>query len=90
MSKPKKITLLFCMNDRGQSRRSCASAGADALCLHAKEQFASYPEARIKIKKTDCLGDCKHGPIVQLLPADRLLRNVTEADIDRLFARQLK
>lgn len=90
MSKPKKITLLFCMNDRGESRRSCAGSGANALRLYANEQLASHPEARIKIKKADCLGDCKHGPIVQLLPADKLLRNVTEADIDHLFLRQLK
>ena len=90
MSKPKKITLLFCMNDRGGSRRSCVDSGADTLRLHAKEQLARHPEARIKIKKSDCLGDCKHGPIVRLLPADKLLREVTEADIDRLFARQLE
>lgn len=84
MPKQKKIKLLFCINDRGEARRSCGGDGANALRKYAREKAADNPG--IKIKKSGCLGLCKQGPVIELLPAKRYYRCRDEADIDRLLA----
>ena len=83
MSKEKKIRMLFCINDRGEGRRSCDASGANDLRKYAKEKAEAYPN--LKIEKSDCLGHCKHGPVVQILPEKALYRCVDTADVDRLF-----
>ena len=75
--KSKKIKLLFCLNVRGEGRRSCAASGAQALRKEAKAMTAQYPG--IKVKKSGCLGLCKHGPVVEILPA-KLYCQVRDAD----------
>ena len=65
--KPKKIKLLFCLNDRGEGRRSCAASGANRLREEAKALVTD--DARIKVKKSGCLSLCKHGPVIEILPA---------------------
>ena len=66
--KTKKVKLLFCLNDRGEGRRSCAASGAKALRKEAKTLAADNPA--IKVKKSGCLGLCKHGPVIQVMPAN--------------------
>lgn len=84
MPKPEKIRLLFCVNDRGPDRRSCAASDANAMRKRTKETYADTPG--VKISKSDCLGHCKHGPIVQLLPSKSVYRYDGEDDIARLLA----
>lgn len=85
MAKQKKTKLFFCLNDRGEGRHSCCADGAGKLYRYAKEMAAEHPLVRVDVKKSGCLGHCKHGPVVQVLPADKVLRQVTKADIDQLF-----
>ena len=81
--KQKKTKLLFCLNDRGAGRRSCAASGADGLRRQAKELVAD--DARIKVKKSDCLGLCKHGPVIEILPAKLYCQVRDAATLARLM-----
>ncbi len=74
--KPKKIKLLFCLNDRGEGKRSCAASGAKALRKQAKALAADDPG--LKVKKSGCLGLCKHGPVIEILP-EKLYYQVRDA-----------
>lgn len=84
MAKETKIRMLFCINDRGEGRRSCGNSGANALRKHAKEEAAEMPN--LKVKKSGCLGHCKHGPVIQILPDKSLYRCKDTADLDQLFS----
>ena len=80
------MKLVFCLHDRGEGKRSCAASGSDALRRYAKEELEGET---IKVKKSGCLGLCKHGPVVQLLPMKRFYRCKVEADIDLLIEQAL-
>jgi len=82
MQKQQKIKILFCLNDRGEGKQSCAASGADALRRYAKTKTG---DERIKVKKSECLGLCKHGPVIQILPAKLYYQCTTEADIDLIL-----
>ena len=84
--KSSKVKLLFCLNDRGEGRRSCVGSGANALRKQAKALAAD--DSRIKVKKAGCLGLCKHGPVVELLPA-KLYYQVRDATALALLMRQV-
>jgi (2Fe-2S) ferredoxin len=84
MTKPEKIKLLFCINDRGAGRRSCAASGAPGMRKEAKETWADTPG--IKVKKSGCLGHCKHGPIIQVMPSKAVYRYDGMEDLARLAA----
>ena len=87
MAKETKIRVLFCINDRGEGKRSCGASGANALRKYAKEKAVDMPN--LKVKKSDCLGHCKHGPVVQILPEKALYRLKDMADVNQLFARRI-
>ena len=82
-----KTRLLFCINDRGEGKRSCGASGANALRKYAKEKAADMPH--LKVKKSGCLGHCKHGPVVQILPEKALYRCKDMVDVDQLFAQRI-
>ena len=82
--KPKKVKLLFCVNDRGAGRRSCAGSGANSLRKEAKALAADMPG--IKVKKSDCLGLCKHGPVIEVLPAKLYYQVRDTAQVVQLMA----
>ncbi len=78
-----KTSLSFCMHKRHGSKPSCAAHGAKALRRYAKARAETIPG--LKVRKTDCLGYCKHGPVVET--SDGLvLRCQTPEAIDRLLA----
>ena len=83
--KPKKVKLLFCLNDRGDGRRSCAASGANELRKEAKGIAADDP--RLKVKKSGCLGLCKHGPVVEILPEKLYYQVRDRADLAKLMSR---
>ena len=88
MSKKKKSTqqkhkLLFCVNDRGEGKTSCAGFGSKSLRRYAKEQCEG--RADIEVKKVGCLGLCKHGPVIESVPAKIYYRCRDEDDIDLLL-----
>ena len=83
LKKAKKTKLLFCVNDRGAGHRSCAASGADGLRREAKGMIAD--DARIKIKKSGCLGLCKHGPVIEILPAKLYCQVRDAATLARLM-----
>ena len=87
MTKSRKIKILFCVNDRGEGRRSCAASDANALRKYARAKAADNDQ--VQVKKSGCLGLCKHGPVLQVLPAKLYYRCASEADIDQLFAQQV-
>ena len=87
MAKETKIRLLFCINDRGEGRRSCGASGANVLRKYAKEKAADMPD--VKVKKSDCLGHCKHGPVIQILPEKALYQCKDVADVDQLFFQRI-
>ena len=87
MPKETKIRMLFCINDRGQGKRSCGASGANALRKYAKEKADGLPN--LKVRKSDCLGHCKHGPVVQILPEKALYRCKDLADVNQLFAQRI-
>lgn len=84
--KPKKTKLLFCINDRGAARQSCAASGADDLRREAKALAAD--DDRVKVKKSGCLGLCKHGPVIEILPA-KLYCQVRDASALATLMRQV-
>jgi len=81
VQKKTKIKLLFCVHERDEGKRSCAASGSNALRQYAKVQLEGV---NIKIKKSGCLGLCKHGPVIQLLPEKLYFQCKTEAEIDML------
>ncbi len=87
MPKETKIRMLFCINDRGQGKRSCGASGANALRKYAKEKADGLPN--LKVRKSDCLGHCKHGPVVQILPEKALYRCKDLADVNQLLAQRI-
>ena len=88
LAKETKIRMLFCINDRGAGKQSCGAAGANALRKYAKEKAADMPN--VKVKKSDCLGHCKHGPVIQILPEKALYRCQDLAAINQLFAQRIE
>jgi (2Fe-2S) ferredoxin len=91
MPKDKKVTVLFCVHERTEGRLSCAASGSNALRKYAKEVSAdeALGTAKIKVKKSGCLGLCKHGPVIEILPEKIYYRCTSQQDIDQVFAQQI-
>ena len=88
MAKEKKIRMLFCTNDRGEGRRSCGASGANALRKHAIEMSADI--LNLKVKRSDCLGHCKHGPVIQIVPGKALYRCRDFAEVEQLLTQCIR
>lgn len=74
-----------CTNLRENGEECCAAKGS--VELHAKIKAAikaSCPDVRVS--KSGCLGNCKTGISVVIMPDDIWLGRVTEADIPEIVA----
>lgn len=85
--KQKKITVQLCQ------KKNCCKKGGDALWL-AFESAAQQAEGNdqmqdFKLEAVGCLGGCKNGPNIRLLPANVKHRSVKPSEIEELLKPQL-
>ncbi|NJM97193.1 MAG: (2Fe-2S) ferredoxin domain-containing protein [Phormidesmis sp. RL_2_1] len=75
------ITVQLCQ------KKNCCKRGGDAL-WQAFEAAAGQHK-HLKITSVGCLGGCKHGPNIRLLPTNVKYYHVQPSDIDGLIDHQL-
>lgn len=87
-----KTRFLFCVNERSGDRKCCAKEGANALRKYAKACVAPLRDAGVpaKVRKSDCLGYCSHGPVIKVLPDGVFYTCTNEKDIDAILKAHLK
>ena len=83
--------VFVCTNQRDDGRQSCGAAGAE---IHAtlKSESRKVPELRgkLRVNKSGCLGNCKHGPAMVIYPEGTWYANVTKADVPEICEKSLK
>lgn len=77
-SKP-QLTVQLCQ------KKNCCKRGGDALWIAF--EAASSPEETFQLEAVGCLGGCKRGPNIRLLPENVKYRNVQPAEVDALLQR---
>lgn len=81
--------VLVCTNLRENGEECCAQK--DSAELHRKlKEAVKAADPRIRVSKTGCLGNCKSGASVVIMPDDVWLGGVTEDDIPALLELILK
>lgn len=75
--------VLVCTNIRDNGEECCGLRGGVELHKKIKEAIkAVAPD--IRVSKSGCLGNCKTGASVVIMPDDIWLGDVTEADIPEI------
>ncbi len=82
--KKKCMVICVCMDDDCKDRKA----------RKVRQRFRESVEARglsesVKVKKCSCLGNCKHGPVVEVKPGGKQYEEVkpksADAILDELF-----
>ena len=79
-----KKLVLVCTNLRENGEECCAQKGSVELHKKLKETVKLLDPA-IRVSKTGCLGNCKSGASVVIMPDDIWLGAVTEEDIPEIL-----
>lgn len=75
--------VLVCTNQRENGEECCAAGGS--VELHAKIKTAVKAAVPgVRVSRSGCLGNCKTGISVVIMPDDIWLGRVTEADIPEI------
>ncbi len=80
---PKSIgTIQICQ------KSDCCKRGGSQVMAALKASLDAHPDAaRIKIKPTGCMKDCKKGPNLVVMPAKARYQNVTAVEVRELIQR---
>ena len=80
----KKLTVQLCQ------KKNCCKKGGDALWIafeqSAKDARRDSKKQPFKLEAVGCLGGCKNGPNIRLLPANVKYRGVRPSDISQLIS----
>lgn len=80
--------LFVCLNDRGEGhpRGSCSrDGGAELLDTLRADLHERGLKRVVRAVGTRCLGQCSHGPVVQVTPEDVWYGGVQAADVPELI-----
>lgn len=82
-----KKKLLVCVQGK-----SCSKRDSDDLYSSLKKQIASSVrlDEFYKVKKTDCLGSCKYGPVVRVEPEGVVYGLLDTEDVIKIALRHVK
>lgn len=81
--------VLVCTNQRDNGEECCAARGS--IELHKKIKEAVKARATdIRVSKSGCLGNCKTGISVVVMPDDLWIGGVTDKDIPALVEMIIK
>ena len=75
--------ILVCTNTKEDGSPCCGARGGAELHKKIKEAVRAA-DTTIRVSKTGCLGTCKSGVNVVIMPDDLWLGNVTEEDISEI------
>lgn len=76
--------VLVCTNVRENGEECCAQKGSVELHRKLKEAVKVI-DPRIRVSKAGCLGNCKSGTSVVIMPDDTWLGDVRDEDIPELI-----
>jgi (2Fe-2S) ferredoxin len=76
--------VLVCTNLRENGEECCSQKGSVDLHLKLKAAVKAL-DPQIRVSKTGCLGNCKSGASVVIMPDDVWLGGVTEEDIPKIL-----
>lgn len=76
--------VLVCTNLRENGEECCGQKGSADLHKKLKEA-AKAADPTVRVSKVGCLGNCKTGTSVVIMPDDLWLGGVTEGDIPRIL-----
>jgi sirohydrochlorin cobaltochelatase len=84
---PYERVILVCVNERGpEEGPSCAPRGSVDIARAFKERVKERgAKARVRVSRTLCLGRCRIGPNVAILPDNVWYHAVTLADVDAIL-----
>ena len=84
--------VFFCLNQRDDSRPSCACHDAERVQAYAKariKELGLSGQGRIRINRSGCLDRCEEGPVVVVYPEGVWYTYVDESDIDEIIESHL-
>lgn len=87
-----KHHVFFCLNQREDGRKCCASAGAQDLHAHAKDrvkQLGISGPGGVRVNKAGCLDRCDEGPCLVVYPEGVWYTYVDREDIDEIVDEHL-
>lgn len=87
-----KHHVFFCLNQREDGRKCCASAGAQDLHAHAKDrvkQLGISGPGGVRVNKAGCLDRCEEGPCLVVYPEGVWYTYVDREDIDEIVDQHL-
>lgn len=85
-----RVHVFICVNQKKPDKKCCAGSGAEAAFEYLKEQLELkrdliQDERRIKVVKTSCLGRCKAGPNIYIVPDNLWYTFSSTQDLDELI-----
>lgn len=80
-SSPYEVHAFVCLGGK-----ACPGAGAEAIWAALKEGIGSRGLSdRVRVNKAGCMGQCGHGPMVCVYPANVWYAGVTPEDLPALL-----
>ena len=84
--------LFVCLNDRGEGhpKGSCSRAGGAELLDRLRADMAQQGlKGVVRAVGTRCLGQCSHGPVVNVQPEDVWYGGVQASDVPDLISKHV-
>jgi len=78
--------VLVCVNRRDNGKKSCGNDNGLEIRAELKKAVKKrYPDKKIRVSQTGCLGLCAKGPNILIYPQDIHLANVKSTDIESVL-----
>jgi (2Fe-2S) ferredoxin len=87
-----KHHVFFCLNQRDDGRKCCATAGAKDLHAHAKQRVKALGisgPGGVRVNQAGCLDRCEEGPCLVVYPEGVWYTYVDREDIDEIVDEHL-
>jgi (2Fe-2S) ferredoxin len=84
--------LFFCVNQKENGKKCCASGGAHSLYEYARSRIKAldlHGQEGVRVSHSGCLGRCSAGPNLLIYPDGVWYNYQNEADIDEIIATHL-
>lgn len=80
-----KTVVLVCTNERLDGTACCADRGSLDLHKKLKETIKAI-DPTVRVIRSSCLNNCKDGPTVAVMPANKWFVGVEEKDLEEIVA----